>query len=305
MRRSNIACVIPTYNGEESIKDLLDSISRQSIKADILVVDSSSKDSTLEIAALYATEVVTISSSEFNHGGTRQLMVEKFPNYEFFVFLTQDAILEGCDALKNLLLGFDDNGVGAVCGRQLPHKNANFFATHARLFNYPNETSVKSKSDIPKFGIKTAFLSNSFAGYRASALASVGGFPRHVILAEDMYVAAKLILAGYKIVYAATAECRHSHNYSVIEEFRRYFDTGVFHSREPWILKHFGSASGEGVKFVTSEFRSLKLRRSYLLPASIIRTAAKLVGFKLGTKESKIPVRIKKKLSMHKKFWLI
>ena len=51
----------------------------------------------------------------------------------------------------------------------------------------------------------------------------------------------------------------HSHNYTFFEEFKRYFDVGVFHEKESWILEEFGQASGEGANYVKSS--SLICRR--------------------------------------------
>lgn len=146
-------------------------------------------------------------------------------------------------------------------------------------------------------------MSNSFSGYRKAAFLQAGGFPVHVILSEDMYVAGRMLLAGWKIVYAGDAACRHSHNYTVGEEFRRYFDVGVFQGREGWIKASFGGAGGEGLRFVKSELKFVGVGRAYLWPLVAIRTAAKLLGYKLGQKESSIPLSWKKKLSMYRGFW--
>lgn len=43
-----------------------------------------------------------------------------------------------------------------------------------------------------------------------------------------MFMAARMIQAGYKIAYCAEASVRHSHNYTPKQEFQRYFDTGYF-----------------------------------------------------------------------------
>lgn len=61
-----------------------------------------------------------------------------------------------------------------------------------------------------------------------------------------MFYTAKAVLSGYKVAYAAKAEVQHSHNYTPLEEFRRYFDIGVFHKDEPWIRQSIGGAGGEG-----------------------------------------------------------
>ncbi|SCZ67364.1 glycosyltransferase [Thiohalomonas denitrificans] len=300
---NNIACVVPARNGCESLRQLFLSIRNQVIPFDLFIVDSSSTDGSVSFARKHGAHVHVIPVSEFNHGGTRQMMVDRLQQYDVFIFLTQDAYLEDNVAIERLVAPFNDLAVGAVCGRQLPHIDANPWAEHARLFNYPPESRVKSMGDAVEFGIKTPFISNSFAAYRREALLDVGGFPKHAILSEDMYVAARMLLKGWKVAYAGNASARHSHNYTMMEEFRRYFDTGVFHAREPWIREQFGQAGGEGLRYVQSELRFLGLRRLHLWPSSLLRNALKLVGYKLGFAESKLPTGLKKRLSMHWRYW--
>jgi rhamnosyltransferase len=298
-----IACIVPTYNGREDLARLLESLKYQVQKFDVFFVDSSSTDGTFELLNSTNHNVVSISSIDFNHGGTRQKIVDSCLNYDIYIFLTQDSILVNRSSLSEIVKYFADQKIGAVCGRQLPHTDASLLAQHARAFNYPDCVSIKSMEDVHQLGIKTCFMSNSFAAYRGEALSSVGGFPNHVIFAEDMYVAAKLLLAGWKVAYAGDAECRHSHNYTIVEEFERYFDMGVFHAREPWIREQFGGAGGEGVWYVLSELKFLGLYKLYLWPVSFIRNAVKLIGYKLGQQEAKLPIWLKRKLSMYKRYW--
>lgn len=303
MSTLNVACVIPTYNGRQDLQRLLDSLAIQSARFDTLIVDSSSSDGTYELALSRCDNVLRIDSKDFNHGGTRQMMVERNPDYDVYVFMTQDAYLDDPDAIANIVRPFVDEQVGAVCGRQLPHKDATALAEHARLFNYPPTSQIKSLADAPTLGIKTAFMSNSFAAYRRRALMQVGGFPQHVILSEDMYVTAKMLLAGWKAAYEGKACCRHSHNYSLKEEFRRYFDIGVFHAREPWIREQFGGAGGEGLRYVVSELKFLGPGRLLEWPGSLLRNAVKLTAYKLSQQERHFPNGLKKSLGMHKRYW--
>lgn len=298
-----IACIIPTYNGKAELARLLDSLQTQTAQFDTFIVDSSSKDGTRELAGARVGNVTVIPSVEFNHGGTRQRMVDQNPGYDVYVFLTQDACLADADAMTTIGEPFADPEVGAVCGRQLPHVDATPLAQHARFFNYPEGVQVKTIADVPRLGIKAAFMSNSFAAYRGEALKAVGGFPVHVIFAEDMYATAKMLLAGWKVAYAGNAQCRHSHNYTIVEEFERYFDMGVFHAREPWIRQQFGGAGGEGMRYVKSELRFLGLSRLHLWPSAILRNAVKLFGYKLGQQEAKLPIKLKRKLGMYKRYW--
>lgn len=298
-----ISIIIPTLNAEDHIHGLLASLREQSISCKVIVIDSSSSDNTVKIAESYGITTITIKKEDFDHGGTRQMAVEIMPDADIITFLTQDAILAYPEALKNLVDCFKNEKVGAAYGRQLPRHEAGPIEAHARLFNYLPISQVKTMADAPRPGIKTAFISNSFAAYRRSALMAVGGFPSNTILSEDTFVAAKMLLQGWKIAYCSEAQVYHSHNYVFIEEFKRYFDIGVFHVREPWIRQAFGQAESEGMRYVRSELKYLWSKDYKLIPSAILRTILKLLGYKLGFMEAKIPMWLKVHLSMNKHYW--
>ncbi|EIS2942916.1 O antigen biosynthesis rhamnosyltransferase RfbN, partial [Salmonella enterica subsp. enterica serovar Eko] len=169
--------------------------------------------------------------------------------------------------------------------------------------NYSSKSIVKSKADIEKFGIKTVFMSNSFAAYRRSVFEELSGFPEHTILAEDMFMAAKMIQAGYKVAYCAEAVVRHSHNYTPREEFQRYFDTGVFHACSPWIQRDFGGAGGEGFRFVKSEIQFLLKNAPFWIPRALLTTFTKFLGYKLGKHWQSLPLSTCRYFSMYKSYW--
>jgi rhamnosyltransferase len=269
-----------------------------------VVVDSASTDGTSCTALPSGWQLLRIAVEDFNHGGTRNLALKHLPvGTDVVVFLTQDAVLADAGAVQALVDAFADPAVACAYGRQLPHADASPVAAHARLFNYPATSRVVSLANKARLGLKTCFLSNSFAAYRVADLQAIGGFPSDVILGEDMSVAARLLMAGKSVAYVADACAHHSHNYSVMQEFRRYFDTGVFHARSPWLLAEFGSASGEGLRFVRSELAYLWRHAPLWLPSALVRTAAKLIGYRLGRLESRWPLRFKRWCSMHKGYW--
>ena len=299
-----VLCV-PTCNAGNQWKDWIAAYQSQSLKADkVIVIDSSSSDNTVKLAEKAGFSVYSIPQSIFNHGRSRNQAVEFGKSFtDVVVFMTQDAILASPDSLANLLAPFVDSKVAAVCGRQLPHHNATLLAAHARYFNYPSESKVKSKEDIFALGIKAAFMSNSFAAYRLSVFEELGGFPDNTILAEDMYLTAKMILSGYKVAYCAEATVFHSHNYTLKQEFQRYFDTGVFQQEQQWIQQKFGRAASEGKRFVLSELKFLSIKSPHLIPKAILSTCVKWLGFKLGYYYYRLPYKWCKALSMHKGYW--
>ncbi len=304
VRYTNTLLVLLTRNSGELFDVWVNALNQLNDRPGLVaVIDSSSTDGTPDKAKAADFALTVIAQTDFNHGATRQWAVENNLEYEFVVFMTQDAILSGPDAFKNILTAFDDSSVAAVCGRQLPRHNAGAIEAHSRLYNYPDQSSVKSFHDRETIGIKAAFLSNSLAAYRVSALKRVGGFPADVIFGEDMYVAARMLKAGYKIAYAADACVYHSHDYSLLQEFKRYFDMGVFHAREPWIRKEFGGAEGEGLRFVVSELKYLLKHVFWLIPEGILRTLFRYSGFRLGLIEKWLPQWLKRRLAMNKGYF--
>jgi rhamnosyltransferase len=295
--------IIPTLNAGKQLQELLKALRSQTVPCEIIVVDSSSSDDTGEIAKHFGIQIIRIKRREFDHGGSRTFGA-KMSKGDIVVYLTQDVLPVDTRAIENLIKPLGDERVGAAFGRQAPQQGATAFGAHLRLFNYPERSSMKSLSDKDRYGIKTPFLSNSFAAYRKRALEKIGGFHEDLILGEDMCAGAKLLLAGYTIAYAADAVVSHSHNFAAFQEFKRYFDIGVFHKKERWILEEFGGAGGEGLKYVRSEIAYLlKNGKYHLLPESLLRNWLKFAGYYLGGNHEKMPLRLIKKMSMHRDWW--
>jgi rhamnosyltransferase len=301
--RASVAVIVPTRNAARDWTAFASAIVANIEPRSVMIVDSASTDGTAELAYAEGFRVYTVPLAEFNHGGTRQLAAEMLPDAEILVFLTQDAVLADANAIKALLELFEDPTVAAAFGRQLSRIGATPIEAHARRFNYPAESSIRVLESRETMGFKAIFISNSFAAYRREALMAVGGFPRHVIFGEDTITAAKLLLSGGKIAYVANAEVYHSHSYTWLQDFKRYFDIGVLHARESWLLRDFGSVGGEGGRFVRSELNYLWPRYWWLIPSALVRTALKLVGYRLGRIEKKLSLGWKRRLSMHRHFW--
>lgn len=119
-----------------------------------------------------------------------------------------------------------------------------------------------------------------------------------------MHAGAKMILNGYKIAYVAEAKVYHSHNYTIWQEFKRYFDMGVFHRSESWLIETFGKPEGEGIKFVRSGVKYLEMHGAwYLIPEFFMRVAMNYLGYKLGQNYDKLPPKIRRRISLHDKWW--
>jgi len=300
-----ISVIIPTLNGGDVFRRLLEKLSSQSITPDeLLVVDSSSNDGTQAVAKEFGAKVITIPKSEFDHGATRT-MASLRTSGDILIFFTQDAMPVSDDLLKILIAPFSqDESIAISYGRQLPNTDATISATALRLFNYPIESRIRQFSDKETLGLKTAFVSNSCAAYRRSSLEEVGYFPENLIFGEDTCTAGRLLQNNYKIAYVAKAAVLHSHNYSLAEEFHRSFDIGVLHKTEEWLPRTFGRAEGEGLKYIKYELAMIwEQKRVHLLPLFFCRNLTKFIGYKLGSKYNILPQWLLPRLSMNSAWW--
>lgn len=298
-----ISVIIPTYNGASHLPKLLDSLGSQSITFELIIIDSFSTDNTLELVKPYAHQIITIAQVDFDHGGSRT-KAAKQASGELILFLTQDALPLKPNTLETLLKAFEDPQTGLAYGRQLPYEETNLFGKHLRAFNYPAQSYLRTLKDKKRYGIKTAFLSDSFSAYRTSALKEVAYFKNGLIFGEDNHIAAKLLIAGWQLAYVSEAEVYHSHSYTPLAEFKRYFDMGVYHATEHWILDTFGNAEGQGGKYIKSQWHFIMQRRAYwAIPEFFLRNGLKYLGYKLGKHYKHIPKPWIPMFTMHRSWW--
>ncbi len=300
------AIVVPTYNPGKEWLLWVEAVKQQSLQPDaVIIIDSSSKDGFVGSFEPAHWHIIVINAIDFDHGGTRNKgfeFAQQF-NVDFVVTLTQDSILDSPQSIEKLLTPFSEPQVAAVCGRQLPRKDANVRSRFARLFNYRSVSFENSKADISIRGIKTAFMSNSFAAYRLKAFNEIGKFPEKIIFGEDMYISAKLILADWKTFFCSEACSIHSHNYSLLEDFKRYFDIGVFHQQTPFLYENFGGASSEGFKFLMEELKYVAANNILSLPMVFFEIFVKFIGHKAGLNFRMFPNALRRRMSLNKKFW--
>jgi rhamnosyltransferase len=298
-----VTVIIPTLNAGHVLPRLLQALRGQTVPCETLIIDSSSTDNTAGTARSFGARTITIRREDFDHGGTRSLAVQQAEG-DLIVFLTQDAVPADEHALENLVRPFARAEVGAAYGRQLPVPGASPFAEHLRQFKYPAHAFVKSGADRDTYGIETPFLSDSFSAYRKKALQEIGLFKQGIIFAEDVYAGAKLVLAGYSLAYVPEAAVYHSHNHTMLEECRRYFDTAVFYETEAWIGKAFGTNSGEAWRYMKSEFTYLRKHgNSFIMFEFFPRTALRVIGYGLGRWHRVLPRGICRRLSAHPGWW--
>lgn len=298
-----VSVIIPTLNAIRYIEKLIVELKNQSIQPhETIVVDSSSTDQTVDIAKSMGAIVLTVKQEEFDHGGTRNFAASHATG-DVLLFLTQDAMPHNVFFIENLIKPLQDEQVAAAHGRQISLPGTQLLEKITKEFNYPPESFYKSKEDIQRYGIKTFFFTNVCSAVKTSVFYKVGKFPEPIIVSEDMMLSAKCILAGYKVAYVADAQVEHSHNYTLRQTFKRYFDIGGALGMNRWILD-YTSAEGQGGQLLKTQVRQLILPKNWRwIPLWIGESIVKYTGYRLGLLYHTLPRKMRRGMSMHPGFW--
>ncbi|MFD0961834.1 glycosyltransferase family 2 protein [Paenibacillus chungangensis] len=307
-----VSIIIPTLNAGDELTELLERLWRGTVRPkEIIVIDSESEDGTPIRAKKAGAQVLTIKRTEFDHGGARN-RAAACATGDILMFMTQDAMPHDDELIGRLiqpLLATSPDELpppGRTVmsyARQLPRDDAHLLERLAREHNYPSQSSVKSLDQLDEYGLRTFFCSNVCSAIRRDIFQMMGGFQEPVLFNEDMFMAARCILTGYAIAYCGDANVVHSHNYSVRQQFNRYFDNGASMRLNAWITS-YSSVGGAGSSLVRYQLKGLsESGKLYALPRLIAESAAKLIGYKLGLHHRKLPRFLTRRISMHKLIW--
>lgn len=299
-----VTVIIPTYKPGASFRRLMKKLSTQTYPIEKIIIMNTEqqywKDALIQDVG--QAEVHHITKVEFDHGKTRA-MGAAMAKSDILVYFTQDAVPADDLVVEHLVRAFQDESVGAAYGRQLPNPDCKFIEAYTRGFNYPKNSSVKRKSDLPKLGIKTYFCSNVCSAYRNSVYEKMGGFITRTIFNEDMIMAAHMVQEGYGIAYQADAKVFHSHNYSYTQQFRRNFDLAVSQADHPEIFADISSES-EGIRLVKKTAAYLmQEKKPWLIPDLILASGFKFLGYKAGQNYKKLPKILIRKFTMNPSYW--
>ncbi len=114
----------------------------------------------------------------------------------------------------------------------------------------------------------------------------------------------KLLRKGHKITYVADAVVRHSHRYSLGQEFRRSFDTGLARQGYGHLLACDSSDSKRGSQFFKEMTKQLLKQQPHLIPYAFAQTLCKWTGYQLGRISLKGPLWLKKTCSSQDFYWV-
>ncbi len=236
-----ISVLMRSHNDIPYVKQTVEALLSQNMDeaVEIISCDDHSTDGTAEYLA-ERPEIRRISPPEGKYvpGKTLNYMVSEAKG-EYIVFNNADAIPQSKEYLKNLVAPLKDENVNCVFANQIARKNA--FAVvrkdYERAFG---DGSISCKWN--------RFFSLVSSGFRREELLQ-NPFDVSFQYSEDsQWVNRREV----KIVYVPEAVVEHSHNYTIKEVTKRFFNEGVADKQmgknTPGILRTWKSILAETLR---------------------------------------------------------
>ena len=231
-----ISVFVPTYNGGEYVKPLIDAVLSQQLphgfKLELLITDSGSSDGTVDVVKSYGDKVAfsQIPNSKYGHGKTRQKAAE-IAKGDYILFLSQDATPYDDRWIKNMIEPFFiSDKIGCVFGRQIPRPFAvpTIKREVAEVFGRigaPDSIIIhrqKSLVDTYDMNALNTFFSDVNSAIRKDLIEAIPF--RDVPYAEDQALAEDMQNSGYLKAYTPQGAVWHSNEYTAKEYYHRKFD---------------------------------------------------------------------------------
>jgi len=201
--------VVIVRNGESSIRACLESLLRQTVQCEIIVVDGNSTDRTQEIVREFPVKLVVAPRLD-SYGISRNIGVQSSTG-DVILFMDAD---DYCDEswAENLVNNFqNDPQVGIVTVPREPIETTGWFM---KVLEYEYDAAArrgKAKSDLPAQKKQRDWTSVTTKGtaWLKKAITDAGGFDGAMFFGtEDKDLAFRINKAGYKVVEDPSAKIR-------------------------------------------------------------------------------------------------
>ncbi len=277
----NVEIICPLYNAENYIENLDRNLKKQQnvIINKITYILTRSKDETEKKLKEISADYSIIEPENFSHSLVRE-QAAMISSADIIVFVTQDIEIKNDNWLEKLVEPIINGQAEASFSRQLTKYDN--IEKYIREKNYPAESYINTKSDIEKNGLRTFFFSDASSAIKTDIFKKLNGYDnKNLPTNEDMYIAYKIIMNGYRIKYCADSIVYHSHKFTLRQLYKRYYDTGKFFKQNSYLDKYGTNKSGGSLaKYILK--RAIQDRNVKVLLRFIPDMFARFIGMKMG-----------------------
>lgn len=273
--------ICPLYNAQNYIELLNKSlINQKKVKINkIIYILTEGKDDTEKILNNKKINYQKIVKKEFSHSLVRE-KAAMASDSDILIFITQDIVIEDELWLYKLIKGIINGECEASFSRQITKYNN--IEKYTREKNYSEKSYIVTKKDIKNIGLRTFFFSDAASAIKTSIFKELEGYDnKNLPISEDMYIAYKIIMNGYRIKYESDSVIYHSHKFTLKELYNRYKLTGQFFKQNSYLDEYGTTGTGASLaKYILK--RILQEKRFNLLIRYPFDMVARFIGMKVG-----------------------
>ncbi len=199
-----VSIIIRSYNEERLIGKLLESIKRQKFdenQIEVIVVDSGSDDSTLQIISNYKVKLVKIKKEDFSFGYSLNRGI-KAATSKYILMISGHCYPQYNNWISNMVKPFKDDKIALVYGRQIGNKFTRYSENRVFYKWFPNDNKSIQKD---------AFCNNANCAIRRD-IWKKQHYDESLSGLEDLDWATKIMEKGFKIYYEPDACIYHLHS---------------------------------------------------------------------------------------------
>lgn len=275
---TRVTVIMRTKNSAWILAQTLKALySQRDVDFELLVMDSSSTDGTLEILESYAPRILSVEAGDYFPGKVLNTAMESCAS-DLVVFLNSDTVLLHDYALARLLGAFEDESVQAAFGRQVPRPEARPWVRRDYNVSFP---AFGPAPDWMPLSLPVAAMRRS-AWLKQSFYTDAWG-------SEDTQWGRAAMKRGWKIAYVPECVAMHSHNYKLSQLYGRRFIEGeadVIMGEEPISAL---AALARAAKRYVSDLRQAVADRA--LPDTPLRRLVEAWGYLRGARHGQLRKR--------------
>lgn len=209
-----VSIIIPNYNGGELLKKNLPKVIAASINAEIIVVDDSSLDNSIEILKEFSVNVIR-NEKNLGFASTVNKGVKEATG-EIVVLLNTDVAPER-NFIEPLIAHFTDKSVFAVGCMDKSIEGGKVVLRGRGLGKWERGFLVHRRGEVDK--TNTLWVSGGSGAFRKSTWEKLGGFNElyNPFYWEDIDISYRAIKSGYKIIFEPKSIVIHEHEKGAIK----------------------------------------------------------------------------------------
>ncbi len=260
-KKMNFSIIIPLYNRPQEISELLESLTKQTVKNfDVIVVEDGSQEKSDEIIKKYSNKLDIKYYQKENSGpGTTRNFGAKLSSKDYFIFFDSDCIIPE-KYMEIVTQRLENNYTDCYGG---PDAAMDSFSDIQKAISY-SMTSVISTGGIRGANEKAGkFHPRSFnMGFSKEVFQKTGGYSK-MRFGEDIDMTLRILENGFKTQLIKEAFVYHKRRTDFKKFFRQVFNSGC--ARINLYLRHKNSL--KAVHFLPSCFL---LGNVFLIIAAIV-----------------------------------